>query len=485
MKKTKKALLDNAIIERLHDDQLVSMMHELPDTDELLRKAGVDQEVYREILQDPHVMGDVRQIYSSLLGFKYEVQPGDDSSGAMQAQELCQSIFKTRPHRTMRWKDLFWSIGKTPLTGRRVHALNWQEKNGKLIPAQIRDIEARKYGFNYDGELLIKSMEIPQGEVAPDMRFLVTRHMSEATNPYGLAILSTCFWPWMFKNGGLKFFVRFVERFGQPFPVGKYPEGTQDKDIDTLIDSLTKLVEDAVAAVPDTNTIELLESKTSGQLPQERLILLMNREMSKAITSQTAASELTDGSGSRAASQTHKDRTDQNAKADRELVEDTMNQLFEFMTIVNFGENVPSPMFTYVDKKQINKEDVEVIKEAASLVPVRKEDIYKRLNIAEPADGDDVVFLGTDGEPEPEKEETAQFAKSKPKDASDWSDYDQSISDIIDQVKAAIEGGETLDDALDAIVKLVPDLQKDVLTDLVSNELKAEFGKGMLDAQNA
>lgn len=476
----KKELLDNKIIERLHDDQLVSMIHELPDTDELLRKAGVDQEVYREILQDPHVMGDVRQIYSSLLGFKYEVQAGDENATAQQAQELCQSLFKTRPHRTMRWKDLFWSIGQTPLTGRRVHAINWQEKGGKLIPEQIKDIEGRKYAFNYDGELLIKSNEIPQGEVAPDMRFLTTRHMSTATNPYGLAILSACFWPWMFKNGGLKFFVRFCERFGQPFPVGKYPQGTLEADIDKLVKSLQRLAEDAVAAIPDDSSIDLLEVKTSGQLPQERLVLLMNREMSKALTSQTAASELTDNTGSRAASQTHKERTDQNAKADRELVEDTMNQLFEFITLVNFGENVIPPTFKYVDKKQINKEDVEVIKEAASLVPVKKEDIYKRLNIAEPSETDEVIFLGTANKEAPEKSDKAEFSKGESKD---WDDVDQSISDLVEQVKTAVAAGDSLEDALDAVIALVPELDKSILNDLVSQELEVEFGTGMLDAE--
>jgi len=483
MKKTKKALLDNSIIERMNDDQLIGLMHELPDTDDLLRKAGVDQEVYREIEQDPHVMGDIRQIYSALLGFKYEVQPGDDSTAAEQAQALCLSIFKKRPHRTMRWHDLLWSIGKAPLTGRRVHALNWQEQGGKLIPAQIRDIESKKYGFNYDGELLIKSMAIPEGEIAPDMRFLVTRHMSSATNPYGLAILSSCFWPWMFKNGGLKFFVRFVERFGQPFPVGKYPDGTDNDKIDKLIESLKSLVEDAVAAIPDDESISLLESKTSGQLPQERLILLMNREMSKAITSQTAASELTEGSGSRAASQTHKDRTDQNAKADRALVEDTMNQLFEFMTIVNVGENVAPPVFKYVDKKQVNKEDVEVIKEAAALIPIKKEDVYKRFGIAEPADGDDVIFLGTDLGTDTDNSAVAQFSKSKA--TSLWQQEDQTVSDMIDQIKQAVEQGETLEQALDALVEVLPDLQKDALTNLLESELAVEFGKGMVEADNA
>jgi len=484
MKAHKKAILDNSIIERLNDDQLVGMMHELPDTDELLRKACVDQEVYREILQDPHVMGEVRQIYSALLSFKYELQAGDDSTSANQALELCQGIFKKRPHPTMRWPDLFWSIGKAPLTGRRVHAINWKEDGGKLVPAQIHDIESRKYGFNYQGELLIKSMEIPLGEIAPDFRFLVTRHMSDATNPYGLAILSCCFWPWMFKNGGLKFFVRFCERFGQPFPIGKYPQGTLEGDIDKLVTSLQGLAEDAVAAIPDDSSIEVLEVKTSGQLPQERLVLLMNREISKALTSQTAASELTGEGGSRAASETHQGRADQNAKADRGLLEDTMNQLFEFTTVINFGENTPPPLMKFVDKKQVSKEDVEVVKESASIVPLVKADVYKRLNWSEPGDGDDVIFLGADMAKDKDKGVVAEFSNGKLKKTQDWDDYQQSISDMVEQVKQAVSKGGTLEEALDALVELMPELDKSVLNDLVSQELEVEFGAGMLDAEN-
>jgi len=492
MIKTKKELLDNSIIERLHDDQLVGMMHELPDTDELLRKAGVDQEVYREILQDPHVMGEVRQIYSALLGFKFELQAGDESALANQALELCQGLFKKRPHKTMRWNDLFWSIGKAPLTGRRVHAINWQEQNGKLVPAQIKDLDSRKYGFTYQGELLIKSNEIPQGEIAPDMRFLVTRHMPEATNPYGLAILSCCFWSWMFKNGGLKFFVRFCERFGQPFPVAKYPQGTLDTDIDKLIASLQSLVEDAVAAIPDDKSIELLETKSSGQLPQERLVMLMNREMSKALTSQTAASELTGDGGSRAASEVHQQRTDFNAKADRALVEDTLNQLFEYITVVNFGEQVLPPTFKYIDKKQLNKDDVEFMQKAASLVPIKKADVYKRLNLSEPGKDDEVVFIDN---PLPnidmnEKPERAAFAASDididnngNSGSDEWSELDQTIHGIIEQVKAAIDEGETMEEALDAIVNLVPELDKNILTDLVSQELLLGFGQGMVEGK--
>lgn len=52
----------------------------------------------------------------------------------------------------------------------------------------------------------------------------------------------------------------------------------------------------------------------------------------------------------------------------------------------------------------------------------------------------------------------------------------------MDQVKSAIDAGDTLEQALDAIVSLLPELERDALNDLVRNELELSFGTGMVEA---
>lgn len=472
----KQALLDNTVIDNLVDRQLIDLLHELPDPDVILRKANIDQEVYKEIMADPHVIGEVRSIRAGLLTFKHEIKAGDDSAAAKKALELCEAMFKKRPDEAMRWPDLSWSIGKAPLVGRRVHHVQWVKEGPYVVPSYIFDISTRSYCFNLDGELLIRTITSPQGEVADEYRWLVTRHMPERENPYGVALLSTCFWPWMFKNGGLKFFVKFCEKFGIPWPVGKYPQGTGDKEIQELVDRLQNMVEDAVAAIPEGVELDLLETKTSGDLPQERLVNLCNREMSKALTSQSLATEIIDG-GSRAAADTHAERSQKNEKSDRSLVADTYCQLFAWITEINFGPNVPPPIWVYVDKKELNTSDVSFFTAAAKLIPIKREDIYKRLELSEPTDLDEVVFLGGTNKEEDKTDFAAQFAKSN----TEFGAEDQAIADIVEQVKAAIDKGETLDQALDNILQLIPELDKDALNDLISNELELSFGQGMLE----
>jgi phage gp29-like protein len=489
MTTNKKELLDTTLVSQLNDAAFYKLMHELPDPDILLRKAGVDAEIYKDIMQDAHVMGEVRQQYSALLSYKYEIVPGDDSAQANAAKELCESIFKRRPHRTMRWNDLFWSMGKAPLFGRRVHLVNWELNNNQYVPSEIFNIRPSQYSFDFDGNLLINKSGEVKGVEAPENRFLITRHMPDAENPYGMAILSSCFWPWMFKNGGFKFFVKYCERFGLPFPIGKYSEGTSEPDINALLDSLLKLLDEGVAAIPDNQSIELLTSNSSGEMPTERLIVRCNMEMSKAISSQTAASELQKNSGSRAATETHQGRTDKNAMADRELVTDTANQLFEIMTMLNFSEGTAPPKFSYIDKKQLNKDDVEYMDAATKLVPVKRADIYSRLNLTEPQDTDDVVFNPVISKDQsslldpamPSKDRTSKNFANFAETDKEWRLIDQTISDIVAQVKLAIDSGTTLEQAIDAIIKLMPELDENELNNIVKQELELEFGQGMLE----
>lgn len=474
----KKALMNSAVLERLADRHLLNLLHELPDPDPILRKANIDQEVYAEILGDPHVLGEVRKLYSALVGFKYEVKAGDDSAQAAKAQELCQTILKRRPHGAMRWPDLIWSFGRAPLTGRRVHHVEWTMDGPHLVPKRIFNIPSASYCFNHDGELLIRTISALEGEPAEPMRWLVTRHMPDAENPYGIAIMSSCFWPWMFKNGGIKFFGKFCEKFGVPWPVGKYPVGTSEDEINQLVERLQQMVEDAVAAIPEGVELTLLETKTTGELPQERLVNLMNREMSKAITSQSLATEII-GNGSRAAAETGDRRTEANNKADRALPADSMNQLFAWVTEVNFGPHVPPPKWTWVDKKELNLGDVNFISAAAKLVPIKRADVYQRLELSEPAEGDEVLFLGS--QPDEPPEGNAEFARYNRPEA--WAAEDQAISDIIDQIKVAIDTGATLEEALENMVAKVPELDLKALEALISRELEVEFGQGMLGAE--
>lgn len=391
IKKAGKSSLRSEIATRQSDPNFYGALSFLPNPDTVLRKMGKSQEVFDAIVLDSHVIGDIRSVRSGLLSFEYRLQAGGEQPADLQALELCEKRMDDRPAPGMQWSDVIWSMASAVFRGLRVHEIVWQREDQFLIPGRVLDRPNRRFVFSPDNELrLLTRDNLVEGDPLADYKMLLTRHMHTYENPYGIALFSACFWPYTFKHNGYKYFVKFCEKYGIPWAIGKYPQGTPREDQNALADQLADMIEDGVAAIPDDGSVELLSvSSTGQQLPQERLIQACNKEMSKALTSQTLATEI-QGQGSRAASQTHREREQSVNQSDRQIICDTFNQLFEWMTQLNFKDARP-PTFEFYEEAEARQEWVDVIDKARGFINIPISFAHERLQIPMPEDGEDVL----------------------------------------------------------------------------------------------
>lgn len=125
---------------------------------------------------------------------------------------------------------------------------------GALQPLDVVGKPGEWFTFDNQAQLRFRSREHPlHGEALEPRKFLLARQETYA-NPYGFMNLSMCFWPTVFKRGGLKFWVTFTEKYGTPWLVGKQPRGTPGPEVDALLDKLEAMIQDAVAAIPDDSS---------------------------------------------------------------------------------------------------------------------------------------------------------------------------------------------------------------------------------------
>lgn len=310
----------------------------MPNPDTILRGMGKAEQVYFSIMQDAHVIGDVRSIRGSFRSQAWRLVAGDDGdSKSVAAKELCEEWMASHaPNGIADWLEVMWQMSGAIFSGYRAHEVVWGMEGGKYLPTQVIDRPARRFVFNAGGDPLLISRENMMGAPFEPYRFVISRHMADSVNPYGVALMSSCFWPWTFKTGGWRYFVKFCERHGLPWPVGRYPMGTSDPEIDALEQAIAGMVEAGYVVAPDGTGLELLEAKSTGsQLPQQALIELANREMSKALTGQAMVAEL-GGVGSRAASETAKSRQAEINHADQDIPVAGMGEIFRWITLFNF-----------------------------------------------------------------------------------------------------------------------------------------------------
>lgn len=492
IKKASQGTLKSDIATRRNDPNFYAGLSFLPNPDVVLRKMGKSQEVYDAIVLDSHVIGDLRSVRSSLLGFEYRLTTKGESAVDIQALELCQKIMSGKPSHGMQWSDTIWNMAQGVFRGYQVHEVVWQRDGQFLVPGKVVDRPNRRFIFSPDNELRLLTQNNPsEGEELGDKKWLLTRHMHSYENPYGVAVFSSCFWPYIFKHNGLKYFMKFCEKYGIPWAIGKYPQGTPLAEQNELADQLADMVEDGVAAIPDTGAVELLETKHSGEVVHERLVNMCNKELSKAITSQTLATEI-QGQGSRAASETHREREQSVNASDRQIICDTFNQLFEWVTQLNFAGAV-APQFEFFEESEARKDWADVLDTAREFVDIPASFAHDRLQIPLPQDGE-AVLPRANKAPAPVQAEFSQcpncgghhqFAAADNAASIDQfseqaaTEADALIADLAQPIKDLLKKATTLEEFRDGLETIAPEMDEKRLGEMTALALLSGQLDGM------
>lgn len=320
------------IAHRSNDPLFVANLGVLPNPDEVLRKAGLDQQVYSQIMTDSHVWAKVMDRRSALMAVKWELRPAPNGG---RVAALCQRAI-----------ERLEGYDEYPLAGSQIHmqeavfrgwsALEviWENTPDGWLPAYLRDIPNRR--LIHDGRewRLLTSDHPTVGIPLPPYKILLIRHGATYENPYGEAILSRCYWPYIFKHNGLKWWVTLAERYGLPWVIGRLGGEANEVQRSELASKLASLALDAVAVVPQGAEIQIETMQGVSPDVHDRLVTYCNAEISKVIVGQTLTTEL-DGAGSRAAAQVHQDIRDEIVASDRRLISLTMYRLFRWICEVN------------------------------------------------------------------------------------------------------------------------------------------------------
>jgi len=479
-------LLKNKLAPHTSDPSFIQMLQVLPNPDVILRKLNSTQQVYDDIMADAHVIGEVRSIRAGLLSYEWKLQLGGENPADVAAYELCQKIFSQKPGHGLRWNDITWTMAHAVFKGFAVHQINWKKEGAFLVPDELKDWKQDRFVFDVENQLkvLTKDSRI-NGEETDPRKWLVTRHMASYSNPYGVALMSSCFWPYTFKHSGYKYFVKFCEKYGMPWALGKYKAGIDDKKQEQdLADQLADMVEDAVGVFPDTTEIELTTQSVSGELVHERLIRISNAEISKALTSQTLATEI-NGNGSRAAAETHRGREQSTNESDREIIEDTYNQLLELVTQLNFPPNTNPPKFEFYKEEEARREWGDVFNIARNYMEIPKQFAHDRMQIPMPVKGEDILPMVNNQTSEFSEpiHGTVEFTQADNEVAEIDSTIEENwIKPIYDMLKQFEMDGKTIKEFQSALNTLYSELDDEGIEEIYKQLSQYSFAKGMSDA---
>lgn len=344
--------LFSELVSRENQDFLFRIMNHLPNPDKILRKTGKTIEAYRDLKNDPHVWSCIQSRKSGLVGLEYTI--AQNNSGTEIVKFIEEIFSKLDINQIQR------DILEAPLFGYQPMEVMWKQTEGQrqfLVPTDIVAKPQEWFFFDFKGSLKFKKSGVPDGISPPPMKILNVQYEPSYLNPYGHSLLSKCYWSVTFKNGGIKFWVNFTEKYGMPLILGHYTRGAASDEIQKLADVLADMAEDSVIVSPSDIKIEMQEAVRYSSISlYKELIKFCNAEISKAILSQTLTTEIE--MGSLAASQTHFKVRKEVILSDIKLVERALNKLIQWIVELNFG-NVQSPSFKIILNDSDNSQKIE------------------------------------------------------------------------------------------------------------------------------
>ncbi len=358
---TNKKSLADEIASRVTAFDYSWFMGILPDPDPVLQKRGDGPEILDSLTADGHLISVIQQRKLGTLKkeWKWKAGTGDDDKPDAGAEKLKTML--AADMKALKLYDVVAGILDAPLKGFTPLEIIWRAERDGWHIQELRVLPHRWFGFDEDNRPRFISLNNPwDGEELPWGKFVFARHFPDYDNPYGLRLLSRCFWPVMFKRGGIKFWIKFLEKYGMPFIFGRYPRGANSDEKSELLSNLARMVQDAVAVGPEGSGIELVgggeKSKSSGDAFQA-LKKEMDREMSKVIMGQTLTTEVGER-GSYAASRTHGEVRSEFLEADQMLIKTVMDEIAKIYAAVN-SQGVEPPVFSFFEEADSKKEFAE------------------------------------------------------------------------------------------------------------------------------
>ncbi|MCK4100828.1 phage portal protein family protein [Acinetobacter radioresistens] len=345
-KASKKALSYGNLYTQEAVTQFLVNFGKQPDTDEVLRKAGITRHRLRVLLDDDEIAQVVETRIDALLATPLRIEPGDTkeaemlnlvlkewfheiATGAMSAlffgYSVQEAVYEVKPEG---YVGLQW-IGEKPM--------QWFEpkNDGRLI--------YRQDGIN--GE----------HEVDQVFKFFLTRRKASYEQPYGKALLATLYWLFFFKQNGFKFWAKFLERFGTPILLGK----CKDTETDDMSKALLNAHAQSVLSIDIEDDVQILSAPgTNGSAGAafEAFNNQLIRQIQKVVLGQTLTSS-TDGKGSYSLGQVHENVRMDKLKSDIRLVTPTLQAVVNALCALNgWGEY---EVMLGEKPKPLNKEQAE------------------------------------------------------------------------------------------------------------------------------
>jgi len=366
--------------------------------------------------QDSHIFSELSKRKRSITGLGWTLQPPKDASQSELDRTVeLEDMLRNIPRIEDAQYDIADAVGK----GFSALEYNWQ-RGDVWLPKDIFFVPQRHFQIERTtGELKYLSNGIPES-LRPN-GWIIHEHSAKSGYLEQSALFRVLAWTYAYKAYNVRDMQRFLEVYGLPLRLGKYPAGIGKTQRDELLKAVRNIGNDGAGVVPSNMTIEFIKDTKAGTISDFlSTIEYWENKQSKAIL----GGELDGKTTSEARIMIYDKVRREILLHDVRQIEPTLNaQLIKPISAFNgMFTDGRLPKWTYQTEETVDqKKMVDVLEKAANLgMEIDVDYAHKILQI-------------------PRAEESAKLlGKAKPVDASGNDGNDDKASKTDDKKDAAL-----------------------------------------------
>lgn len=316
--------------------------------------------------QDPHIFAELAKRRRAVTGLGWKLTPPQDAdqSEINRTVEL-EDILRKIPRFEDAQYDLTDAIGK----GISAHEIDWQT-GSTWYPKALHWVPQREFQVDRPtGALQYVKNGTP--ESLREWGWVVHEHRAKSGYIEQAALFRVLAWTYAYKAYNLRDMQRFLEMYGLPLRLGKYPAGIDDKKRDQLLKAVRNIGNDGAGVVPNTMTIDFIQAMKSGTVDDFlNATIYWERKQSLAILGGTLTSQADGKTSTHALGLVHDKVRREIMMHDVGQIEPTMNgQVVRPIAIINnmFPED-RLPTFSYLTQETVDQgKMVDVLDKAAGM----------------------------------------------------------------------------------------------------------------------
>jgi phage gp29-like protein len=280
------------------------------------------------------------QIYSELAKRKNGIlkldwtiaAPDDASAGELKMAEQVEEWIDALPNFK---RSVMFNMLDGILKGFSALEMWWELQGGTLQP-RFAYRPQRWFTLDQDRDAIHLRNGSAYGEPLRPYNWILHKHPARSGYPARQALSRVLMFPYLYKNYSTRDLAEFLEIYGLPLRLGKYPSGASDKEKLTLLRAVTDIGHNAAGIIPMGMELDFHNAATSGsEAPFEAMLNRMDDAISKAIIGQTLTSSQ-GKNGSNALGNVHNEIRLDILAADAELVSESLTcQLIAPMCLLN------------------------------------------------------------------------------------------------------------------------------------------------------